>query len=257
MLETLKLCLHITRRNWMVYKKDFLANIAPTVAEPFLMIVSLGVGLGHFIAQVQGRSYLEYLAPGLGVSTALFTAFFETSYGFYVRLTFENIFKAMLTTPIGPREVVFGEFIWVALKGAVMFGIIAGILVCFGLMKNPWLWAFTPLLGALIALPCGSLGLLASSYVRNINQFQTIYALLISPLFFFSGTFFPVEQMPPALQVVAKVLPLYHGVRLSQALFWAEGDFGSISGHILALLGFTLLFCSWASSRTKRLLRDG
>src|SRR4051812_35549728 len=120
MLETLKLSFHIVRRNWWVYRKDLIANISPTIADPAFMILSLGVGLGSFVAEVHGHTYLQYLAPGLAVSTAMFTAFFETSYGFYIRMTFENIFKAMLTTPIGVNELVVGEFIWVALKGALM-----------------------------------------------------------------------------------------------------------------------------------------
>ena len=109
MLESLFLSFHITRRNWTVYKKDLIANISPTVADPALVMVSLGLGLGAFITNVEGMSYMQYLAPGLTVATALFTSFFESSYGFYVRMTYENVFKAMLTTPIGVKEVVIGE----------------------------------------------------------------------------------------------------------------------------------------------------
>jgi lipooligosaccharide transport system permease protein len=256
MRETLTLCLHITRRNWMVYKKDFIANIAPTMCEPFFILMSIGVGLGAFVAEVHGRSYSSFIAPGLAVSTALFTAFFETSYGFYVRFTFENIFKAMLTTPIGTREVIVGEFVWVALKGAAMFSILSGLLALAGLMSNPYLWILTPFVGALVAMPCGSLGLLATSFVRNINQFQTIYAFFISPLFYFSGIFFPIDQMPPVLQWVAKFLPLYHGVRLAQCLFWNEVSFQTFAVHGLVLILFSAVFCVWAYVRIKGMLRN-
>lgn len=255
MLETFKLCLHITRRNWIVYRKDLIANISPTLVEPFVMILSLGVGLGTFVPEVQGRTYSVFLAPGLAVSTALFTSFFESSYGFYVRLTFENIFKAMLTTPIGAKEVIFGEFVWLAIKGSLMFSIVALVLMCFGLSADPRFLLLGPLVGALIALACGAIGLLATSYVNNINQFQSIYAFLISPLYFFSGIFFPVEQMPKALQIVAQCQPLYHGVKLAQSLFWAENVAKTflIHGSILAVFAF--LLCLWAYFRIKKLLR--
>lgn len=256
MLETFYLCLHLTRRNWIVYKKDFLANIAPTAFEPLFMVLSLGVGLGYFINQIEGRSYVAYLAPGLAVSTALFTAFFESSYGFYVRMTFENIFKAMLTTPIGVREIVLGEFIWVALKGAVMFTLLAIGFAFFGLLQNPIYILLTPFVGALVALPCGSLGLLATSYVRNINQFQTVYAFFISPLFFFSGIFFPLSQMPLPFQMVAKALPLYHGVKLSQSIFWAENPLQNFLLHGGVLILFSLFFCSWAYFRIRGKLQS-
>src|SRR4051812_31038202 len=108
MRETMTLSWHIVRRNWWVYRKDFIANISPTLADPAFFILSLGLGLGGFITEVHGRSYVQYLAPGLAASTAMFTTFFESSYGFYVRMTFENVFKAMLTTPIGIDELVVG-----------------------------------------------------------------------------------------------------------------------------------------------------
>lgn len=256
MRETFLLCMHLTRRNWVVYKKDFVANIAPTAFEPIFMILSLGVGLGFYVSQLEGRSYISYIAPGLAVSSALFTAFFESSYGFYVRLTFENIFKAMLTTPIGVREVIFGEFIWVALKGAVMFTLLAcGLWVC-GQVKNPALLVFMPLTGALVALPCGSLGLLATSYVRNINQFQTVYAFFISPLFYFSGIFFPLTQMPLALRRIAQFLPLSHGVALAQALFWDERPLHALAVHGGILAIFSLFFCAWSYRRIQRKLQS-
>src|SRR5688500_9056468 len=109
MLESLKLSFHITQRNWMVYRKDLIANISPTVADPAFIMLSLGLGLGSYLTNVAGMSYMQYLAPGLTVATSLFTSFFESSYGFFVRMTYENVFKAMLTTPIGVREVVIGE----------------------------------------------------------------------------------------------------------------------------------------------------
>ena len=79
-IESFKLCLHITHRNWTVYKKDLVANISPTVADPALILVSLGLGLGAYLTNIEGMSYMKFLAPGLTVATALFTSFFESSH---------------------------------------------------------------------------------------------------------------------------------------------------------------------------------
>ncbi len=255
MLETLKLSFHIVRRNWWVYRKDFVANISPTLSDPAFMILSLGVGLGTFVADVQGRSYLAYLAPGLAVSTALFTAFFETSYGFYIRMTFENIFKAMLTTPIGTRELILGEFIWVGLKSAIMVTGVSVVLFGFGLFKNPANLALVPLIGILVGLPLGALGLLSTCFVRNINQFQTVYSFLISPLYFFSGIFFPLDQMPVWVQFAAKLLPLYHGVMLSQALFWDENLAQAFSIHAPILIVYSAALLAFGYSSIKKKLQ--
>lgn len=223
MLESLKLCLNITLRNWTVYKKDLISNISPTVADPALIMVSLGLGLGAFITNVEGMSYMQFLAPGLTVATSLFTSFFESSYGFYVRMTYENVFKAMLTTPIGVPEVVMGEMFWVGLKGAVMAVGVAIVLALFGMMTNPWLIPALSIVGFLVALPCGAMGLLATALVNNINQFQTVYSFIIAPLYFLSGIFFPIDQMAPIVRIVAEFFPLIHGVRLAQSLFWNQG----------------------------------
>lgn len=254
MLQSLQLCWNITIRNWTVYKKDLIANISPTVADPALILVSLGLGLGSFLTNVEGMSYMQFLAPGLTVATALFTSFFESSYGFYVRMTFENVYKAMLTTPIGVREVVVGELLWISLKGAVMAIGVAIVLALFGLMSNPWLIPALGIVGGLVALPCGAMGLLATAYVRNINQFQTVYSFIIAPLYFLSGIFFPIEQMATPVRVLAEFFPLIHGVRLAQSLFW-ERDIAqafSYSGSILIVQ--SAILCAWSYYQIRKKL---
>lgn len=254
MREFMRLCFYITLRNWTVYKKDLIANISPTVADPAFIMVSLGLGLGSYLTNVEGMTYMQYLAPGLTVATSLFTSFFESSYGFFVRMTYENVFKAMLTTPIGIREVVVGEMIWVGLKGAVMSLCVAIVLALFGLFTNPLLIPLLAITGFLVALPCGAMGLLATALVNNINQFQTVYSFIIAPLYFLSGIFFPISQMATPVRVVAEFFPLIHGVRLAQAFFW-DKDIGHAlltSGSILVLQ--SLILCGLAYWKIKKKL---
>lgn len=254
MPEFIRLCFYITLRNWTVYKKDLVANISPTVADPAFIMVSLGLGLGSYLTNVEGMTYMQYLAPGLTVATSLFTSFFESSYGFFVRMTYENVFKAMLTTPIGVREVVVGEMLWVGLKGAVMSLCVAMVLAVFGLFTNPLLIPLLAIVGFLVALPCGAMGLLATAMVNNINQFQTVYSFIIAPLYFLSGIFFPVSQMATPLRIVAEFFPLIHGVRLAQAFFWDKeiGHALLYSGSILVLQ--SLVLCGLAYWKIKKKL---
>lgn len=254
MPETLKLCLHITRRNWMVYRKDLLANISPTIADPAFTMISLGLGLGAYLNNIQGMSYMEYLAPGLTISTALFTSFFESSYGFFVRMNYDNVFQAMLTTPIGVREIVIGEMIWVGIKGAFMAMTVAIVLALFGLMVNPLLIPLLAIVGFFVALPCGAMGLLATALVHNINQFQTVYSFIIAPLYFLSGIFFPLNEMLPFVRTLAEFFPLIHGVRVAQAIFWDKNITEVLigSGSILIIQSF--VFCGIAYSQIKKKL---
>lgn len=134
---TFRLAWCVVVRNWVVYRKDFLANISPTLADPAFMLTALGMGLSPFIGSIHGLSYSQYLAPGMAATTILFTAFFECSYGFYVRMTFESVFKAMLTTPIGTPEVVWGEFIWVAIRASLMAGGVGLVLAALRILPKP------------------------------------------------------------------------------------------------------------------------
>src|SRR4029450_1953944 len=242
---SLRLACHVVVRNWTVYRKDFLANISPTLADPALILTSLGMGLSPFIGQIEGQSYAQFLAPGMVATTALFTAFFECSYGFYVRMTFESVFKAMLTTPIGGREGVIGEFLWVFIRAALMAG--GGGLTVGGMVLLPNIWSIFmfPFIGGLLAVPCGAIGLLAAAHVRNINQFQTVYSFLIAPIYFLTGVFFPLTDRP-ILGVLVHFSPFYHGVRLLQMRAWGRGSLGETILHLTALFLFTAVLGVWA-----------
>ncbi len=223
------------------------------MADPALIMISLGQGLGSYLTNLEGMSYLQYLTPGLTVATALFTSFFESSYGFFVRMADENVFKAMLTTPIGVREVVFGEMPWVGLKGAVMSVCVAIVLALCGFVAELLLIPALALVGFLVALPCGAMGLLATALVRNINQFQTVYSFLIAPLYFLSGIFFPISQMATPVRLAAEFFPLIHGVRLAQAFFWNKGIFEALifSGGILVVQSVVLFGLAYWRIRKK------
>jgi lipooligosaccharide transport system permease protein len=247
---TWTLAWHIVVRNWAVYKKDFIANVSPTVADPALTLFALGLGLSPFIQQVEGLSYAAYLAPGLVATTAFFTAYFETSYGFYVRMTFESVFKAMLTTPIGVKEIILGEFLWVFLKGTLMAAGVGLVLALLGLVPN-WESLFVvPFLGGWLALPMGALGLVASGYVRNMNQFQTVYSFLIAPMYFLSGVFFPLSGRP-IVEKIMWVSPFTHGVSLLQMAMWGRYEAKPFLLHAGAMAAFTLVLGFWAYRRMR------
>jgi lipooligosaccharide transport system permease protein len=229
------------------------ANISPTLADPALMLTALGVGLSPFIGKIDGLSYAQYLAPGMIATTALFTAFFESSYGFYVRMTFENVFKAMLTTPIGVREILLGEFLWGFIRAGLMGGTVGLVLAVLGLLPNPWAILLFPFLSGLLAVPCGAIGLLAAAQVRNINQFQTVYSFLIAPIYFLSGVFFPLGDRP-VLQALVQGSPFYHGVRLLQMSAWGRWDGAAVAYHLGMLALFTIALGWWADRKVQKKL---
>jgi lipooligosaccharide transport system permease protein len=250
---SLRLAWHVVVRNWVVYRKDFLANISPTLADPALMMTALGIGLSPFIGHIEGLTYAHYLAPGMVATTVLFTAFFECSYGFYVRMTFESVFKAMLTTPIGVLEIVLGEFLWVFIRASLMAAGVGLVLAMMGLLPNIWSIFVFPVIGGMLAVPCGAIGLLASAHVRNINQFQTVYSFLIAPIYFLSGVFFPLTDRP-LLGFLVNFSPFYHGVRLLQMIGWGRGSPIEAIFHTGALIVFAGVLGLWACKEIRQKL---
>lgn len=248
MSETFALAWRVAMRHWDVYRQNLFANISPTLSDPLFIILAFGIGLGAYVTEVEGRSFLVYIAAGLTIATALWTAFFETSYGFFIRYTYEGVYHAMLTTPIGPHDIILGEYLWVAMKGAGMStGVTLVLLIC-GVVEPHWAWTI-PFIGAVVAVACGGIGLTSSALVKNINQFQTVYALLMNPLFFFSGIFFPLADTPRVIQVICYASPLYHGVRLGQTALWNDGFGAALLHHGPLLLALTAILCplGWVS----------
>ncbi len=248
MTDTLKLSWLVTIRHWRVYRKYIWSNILPTVIEPCFFILSLGIGMSAFVKDIDGLSYASFMGPGLAMSAAMFTAFFECSYGFYVRMQMDGVYKAIFTTPIGPREVILGELIWVSLKGACMALGVSLIFVLFGFIPLTINLLGMMFVGTIVGAGCGAMGLISATMIKNISQFQTVYALVISPLFFFSGNLFPVDRMPFWFQVAAHASPLYHGVKLSQMLLWQRIDGCAFVIHFCELLVMSGVLC-WIAYR--------
>ena len=122
------------------------------------------------------------------------------------------------------------------------------MLAAMGLLPNPWSVALFPLIGGTLAIPCGAIGLLASAYVRNINQFQTVYSFLIAPIYFISGIFFPLDDRP-ILGAIVQVSPFFHGVSLLQMAAWNRFSPERICYHVGLLLAFAVVLGLWGVGR--------
>ncbi len=257
MPEYLRLSFLVAGRHWQIYRRDLIANLSPTFFDPIFYITAFGIGLGGYMGEIGGQSYLKYLAPGLAISSAMYTSFFETSYSLFVRLKFEGIYDALLTTPVGVKEILTGEFIWVFFKGAG-FSTLVGLVFClFGLGNFSHIY-FLPLLGGLVALACGGMGLLSTTFVDDIGKFQIYFSLTLSPMFFFSGIFYPTENLPQGILYICYISPLFHAVRLSQFMLWditpPAYDWHFALRHLMWLLGLGLFFVTLSCKRMAKKL---
>jgi lipooligosaccharide transport system permease protein len=237
--------LAVWRRNAVMYKRTWKWNILPNFFEPVLYLFSIGIGVGAYVSQMGGTSYIAFLAPGLVCVAAMNGASFEVTYNIYVRLVFEKTYDAMLTTPIEPDDVLAGEVLWAVTRASVYGGCFFIVLVLFGLAPLPsslWVIFVIPITGLLFA----AIGMVFSLRIRNIDMFSFYFTLFLTPLFLFSDVFFPLkERLAGSWLWVAEALPLLHPVRLARASF--NGEFSiTVLWDLAYTLGMSLLLLLWA-----------
>jgi lipooligosaccharide transport system permease protein len=209
----------VWRRNAAMYRRTWKWNILPNFFEPVLYLFSIGIGVGAYVSQMSGTTYIEFLAPGLVCVAAMNGASYEVTYNIYVRLIFEKAYDAMLTTPIEPDDVLAGEVLWAVTRSCIYGGCFFLVLMVFGLTPLPaslWVLLLIPITGLLFA----AIGIVFSLRVPNIDSFSFYFTLFLTPLFLFSDVFFPLnERLAGPWLWVAEALPLLHPVRLARTIF--------------------------------------
>lgn len=221
----------MVQRNRDVYLKTWKTNLLPPLLEPLLFIVALGYGLGFFVREVEGVSYAQFIAPAILCITMMQTAFFETTYGSFVRMWFQKTWDAVTATPLSLDDVVVGELVWAGLKSTINTGLMAIVVCLLGLLPPLLILPFLPL-AFVTGLAFGGLGMMFSAKVPHIDAFQFGIFLLITPMMLFSGTYFPLGQMPQALQWAAQALPLTHAVAIARPV--ALGHVGAVPAWSVA-----------------------
>ena len=237
-------------RHLRVYTRNLLSNAFPPFLEPLIFLAGIGLGLGKYITEPMGGvKYIEFLGSGLLVTTAMFTAAFECSYGTFIRLEYEKVYDGMLAAPMTVNNLIVGEMLWAGSKGFFFSFAVLCILSVFRIISLPH-GLLAPFIGFLTGVMFSSLSLLVTSFVKTINHFNFYFTGCISPMFFFSGVVFPVENLPTAIRPVAEILPLTHAVRLMRSI--CTSDYTALLAFdLLYMLGFILVVGFFAIKRLR------
>jgi len=238
-------------RHFRTYTKDLVSNGFPPFMEPLIFLAGMGIGMARYVPGLAGMSYLQFLATGLVMTSAMFTSAFECTYGTYIRLEFDKTYDGMLAAPLKVSDVMIGEALWAGTKGAFFSLAVLVIISAFGLV-NFAAALLTPFVGFLTGFLFASIGLLITSFVKNMNHFNFFFTGLLSPMFMFCGTIFPIENLPPPLQVLAEFLPLTHPVRLGRVAAMASGWHASLLLDLAYTIGVAALIMAWATKRLEK-----
>jgi lipooligosaccharide transport system permease protein len=214
----------VYRRGWMYFVSGFF--------EPFFYLLSIGVGLSKLVHERLPVGpdlvhYTVFVAPGLLATSAMNGSTIDSTFNVYFKLKIAKTYDAVLSTPLGPGDVVLGELTWSLMRATTYSAAFLVVMAALGYVLSPW---------AILCLPCAMLisfafaavGMAATTYMRSWQDFDKVSLALI-PLFLFSATFFPLSRFPEWLQFVVRCTPLYQGVTLLRGL-----DVGVLTWSLLA-----------------------
>jgi lipooligosaccharide transport system permease protein len=210
----------VWRRNLLVYRRIWAINFLPPLLEPVFYLLAFGLGFTGLVKDVtwhgQSMGFLAFFAPALVAAASMWQAFMEATYNSFVRMYYQKSYDAMLATPLSLEEIIVAEIVWGATRSVIAAVLMLAVIAPLG---------YTPSLQALLAIPIAllgglafaSLGMAITSITASIDLFNLPVFLLITPMFLFSGTFFPTDALPSWAAGLAAILPLYHLVELTRA----------------------------------------
>lgn len=253
---------HVLEHRAVQYRRTFRSSVFSSFLSPVLFLTAMGLGLGGYVdrsggAALGGLTYLQFLAPGLLAATVMQAAAFEATFPIIGGLNWQRTFHAMYATPLSPRDIALGNLLWMAIRLGMIATVFTVVIIAFGAAHSPLVVLGIPV-AVLTGMAFGAPIAAYSATQRTPNKFNVIFRFGITPLFLFSGTFFPIESLPGFLQPVAWLSPLWHGVDLTRGLV-----LGTLGQNPVAMLAHVIVLATivavstWAAVRTieRRLVR--
>jgi lipooligosaccharide transport system permease protein len=211
----------VWKRNLVTFQRIWKVNFITPLLEPLLFIAAFGLGFAGLLSTIRYAgveiSYTAFIAPALIATAVMNNAFFETTYASFVRMYYQKTFDGMLATPLSIEEIILAEIAWSASKAAAAATIMLGVLGAFGYVQWPQGLLMIPL-AFFGGIAFGAIGLFFTGIIPTIEMFNLPIFLFVTPMFLFSGTFFPVSNLPLWAQPFALAFPLYHLVQLSRMI---------------------------------------
>ena len=224
------------QRNASIYRRTYKFNVLPNFFEPFLYLLAMGLGLGAYLARIHGVRYMDFIAPGLVAVAAMYGSSFEVTFNCFVKMQFGKIYDAVMSTPLSVEDIGLGELLWATTRSLIYGSVFIAIAAMFG-VAHSWLALLTPLAVALTGMMFSVIGLAFTAAIPLIDYFSYYWTMFITPMFLFSGIFFPLDRLPGWVRAVAWFIPLHQAVNLMRALI-LTGDAAAAAaaaGWILAV----------------------
>jgi lipooligosaccharide transport system permease protein len=235
--------LRVFEHNALAYRRVWRGSVLVSFISPIFFLTAMGIGLGGLINRhsggVAGVPYRDFIAPGLLVATAMQTAAVETTYPIMAKITWWKTYDAILATPLAVADLLLGELAWMVARLGLVCFIFLAVMEAVGATRS----RLAPLAigaGILTGLAFAAPIIAFSASLRRDTGFAALTRFVITPLFLFGGTFFPLDRLPLPLQAVAWLTPLAHGVALGRGFTLGGITAGAVAVHTAVLLFYLL-----------------
>jgi lipooligosaccharide transport system permease protein len=251
----------VFQRNLLVWRKLAIPSLVGNIAEPLMWLVAFGYGMGALVGQVnvagangaQQVPYILFLASGSICMSAMNAASFEALYSAFSRMHMQKTWDGIMNAPVGLDDIVLAEMLWAAFKSLFTVTAILGVMLVLNISHSPKLLIAWPiLLGVGITFSC--MALIFNALAKGYDFFTYYFTLFLTPMMFLSGIFFPLEQLPYGVRVVADWLPLSSAVALVRPLFMDQWPTDALR-PALVLLTFAVVSFWVALALTRKRFR--
>jgi len=208
---------YVVARNFLVWRKLLVASLIGNLADPMIYLIGLGFGLGAFMPDIAGLPYINFLSGGMICYSAMNSATYEALYSAFSRLKMQRTWEGILHAPMTAADIVLGEWVWAGLKSTLSGAAMLLAMYLLGIVHGPAPLLVLPVV-LLVGLAFAGLGLVMTAIARSYDFFIYYFTLIITPMMFVAGVFYPRNALPEPVQLFAAWLPLPHGVELARNL---------------------------------------
>jgi len=212
--------LHVFFRNLVSYKRFVVTTFIASLIQPLFYLVTFGIGMGAYMGKFGGQSYLFFLVPGVIITSVMMSSTFECLYGTFVKMIHERLYDSLIATPVSAEDAIAGDILWASFRGLVSGGLMMAVAAAMGIFPVSLLsFVLLVVVMAFIGILFASLAMIVTSYAPNFDFFNYYTELVITPMLFFSGVFFPLDNFPGWMKTLAQFMPLTHAVAISRAVY--------------------------------------
>ena len=204
----------VYRHGWLIIVSGFF--------EPLFYLLGIGYGIGTIVGEVSGPggepiAYAAFVAPALLASSCMNGAIADGFFNIFFKLNYQRTYEGLLATPLGVADIALGELTWALIRGSLYAAAFLARMLGMGLILSPWAILAFPA-AVLVSASFSAAARTVTTYARKIQDFDIVLGGLVTPMFLFSATFFPLNSYPDAIQVLVQLTPLYHAVALLRGL---------------------------------------